>query len=116
MKFQVEIVHEVRIGVDSNDSVSKQSNTFQFTTSANLQPQQISTNVTVKATANGSLKYEPQDLKSMKMEPPPDILQDFKQEPDNEFADLVIFFKSFLSKTLECFVLGLWRSRQFHGK
>ena len=68
---------------------------FQFTTSAaSLQPQQISTNVTVKATTNGStLKYEPQDVKPMKIEPmppaPPDIQQDFKQEPDNEFADLV---------------------------
>lgn len=51
---------------------------------------------------NGSLKYEPQEIKGMKMEPgkiiqnmvppaPPDILQDFKQEPDNEFADLVSF-------------------------
>lgn len=78
MKFQVEIVQQL-----------------EFTTSANLQPQQISTNVTVKAMANGSLKYEPQEMKPMKMEPmapppppAPDILQDFKQEPDNEFADL----------------------------
>jgi hypothetical protein len=85
MKFQVEIVQQL-----------------EFTTSvANLQPQQISTNVTVKAMTNGSLKYEPQEMKSqMKMEPgkmqtmapppppAPDILQDFKQEPDNEFADL----------------------------
>lgn len=84
MKFQVEIVQQL-----------------EFTTSvANLQPQQISTNVTVKAMANGSLKYEPQEIKTQKMEPikmqsidpPPisatDILQDFKQEPDNEFADL----------------------------
>lgn len=84
MKFQVEIVQQL-----------------EFTTSvANLQPQQISTNVTVKAMTNGSLKYEPQDMKPLKMEagktqtmtplPPlaPDILQDFKQEPDNEFADL----------------------------
>lgn len=84
MKFQVEIVQQL-----------------EFTTSvANLQPQQISTNVTVKTMANGSLKYEPQEVKSQKMEPiklqpvalPPistnDILQDFKQEPDNEFADL----------------------------
>lgn len=84
MKFQVEIVQQL-----------------EFTTSvANLQPQQISTNVTVKAMANGSLKYEPQDNKNQKMEPgkmqtiaplpppAPDILQDFKQEPDNEFADL----------------------------
>lgn len=46
---------------------------------------------------NGSLKYEPSEIKGMKMEPgkiqnmipPQDILQDFKQEPDNEFADLV---------------------------
>lgn len=84
MKFQVEIVQQL-----------------EFTTSvANLQPQQISTNVTVKAMTNGSLKYEPQEMKPMKMEPgkmqnmqplpppAPDILQDFKQEPDNEFADL----------------------------
>jgi hypothetical protein len=85
MKFQVEIVQQL-----------------EFTTSvANLQPQQISTNVTVKAMTNGSLKYEPQEMKQgMKMEPgkmqtmapppppAPDILQDFKQEPDNEFADL----------------------------
>lgn len=71
---------------------------FQFTTSvANLQPQQISTNVTVKAMTNGSLKYEPQEIRSLKMEPEKvqniapssDILHDFKQEPDNEFADLV---------------------------
>lgn len=73
MKFQVEIVQQL-----------------EFTTSvANLQPQQISTNVTVKAMANGSLKYEPQEMKPQKMSPPPpDLLQDFKQEPDNEFADL----------------------------
>lgn len=84
MKFQVEIVQQL-----------------EFTTSvANLQPQQISTNVTVKAMTNGSLKYEPQEIKTQKAEPnkmqsmvPPqlptsDILQDFKQEPDNEFADL----------------------------
>lgn len=84
MKFQVEIVQQL-----------------EFTTSvANLQPQQISTNVTVKAMTNGGLKYEPQEMKPMKMEagtiqtmaslppPAPDILQDFKQEPDNEFADL----------------------------
>lgn len=86
MKFQVEIVQQL-----------------EFTTSvANLQPQQISTNVTVKAMANGSLKYEPQEIKAQKAEPnkmqtmvpqqqqlpTPDILQDFKQEPDNEFADL----------------------------
>lgn len=83
MKFQVEIVQQL-----------------EFTTSvANLQPQQISTNVTVKAMTNGSLKYEPQEMKT-KMEPSkmqtmvpqpppaPDILQEFKQEPDNEFADL----------------------------
>jgi hypothetical protein len=83
MKFQVEIVQQL-----------------EFTTNvANMQPQQISTNVTVKTTANGQLtaKYEPQELKPkvsepVKMQPlppaPPDILQDFKQEPDNEFADL----------------------------
>lgn len=84
MKFQVEIVQQL-----------------EFTTSvANLQPQQISTNVTVKAMANGSMKYEPHEMKPMKIEPgkmqpmaplpppAPDILQDFKQEPDNEFADL----------------------------
>lgn len=84
MKFQVEIVQQL-----------------EFTTSvANLQPQQISTNVTVKAMANSSMKYEPQEMKAQKMEPnkmqtmgppplpAPDILQDFKQEPDNEFADL----------------------------
>lgn len=84
MKFQVEIVQQL-----------------EFTTSvANMQPQQISTNVTVKAMANGSLKYEPQEMKALKIEPgkmqtmslpppaPENILQDFKQEPDNEFADL----------------------------
>lgn len=72
MKFQVEIVQQL-----------------EFTTSvANLQPQQISTNVTVKAMTNGSLKYEPQEMKPKMSPPPPDILQDFKQEPDNEFADL----------------------------
>lgn len=84
MKFQVEIVQQL-----------------EFTTSvANLQPQQISTNVTVKAMTNGSVKYEPQEMKPQKMEPgkmqgmaplpppAPDILHDFKQEPDNEFADL----------------------------
>lgn len=84
MKFQVEIVQQL-----------------EFTTSvANLQPQQISTNVTVKAMANGTLKYEPQEMKAQKAEPSKmqtlvpqqlpanDILQDFKQEPDNEFADL----------------------------
>lgn len=48
---------------------------------------------------NGNLKYEPQEIKAMKIESgkiqniipaaPSDILQDFKQEPDNEFADLV---------------------------
>ncbi|KAG5667858.1 hypothetical protein PVAND_015827 [Polypedilum vanderplanki] len=87
MKFQVEIVQQL-----------------EFTTNvANMQPQQISTNVTVKTTTNGSLttKYEPQDMKQKMNEPAkmptmaplppaplPDILQDFKQEPDNEFADL----------------------------
>lgn len=86
MKFQVEIVHEVRLSYDFIEYF--QTILSQFTTS-NLQPQQISTNVTVKTTTNASLKYEQQDLKSMKIEPPPDILQDFKQEPDNEFADLV---------------------------
>lgn len=81
MKFQVEIVQQL-----------------EFTTSSvNLQPQQISTNVTVKTTANGSMttKYEPQEMKPKMNDPqkmqqmaPPDILQDFKQEPDNEFAEL----------------------------
>jgi hypothetical protein len=88
MKFQVEIVQQL-----------------EFTTNvANMQPQQISTNVTVKTTTNGSLttKYEPQEMKQKMSEhpakmqsmaplppPPPDLLlQDFKQEPDNEFADL----------------------------
>jgi hypothetical protein len=86
MKFQVEIVQQL-----------------EFTTSSvNLQPQQISTNVTVKTTANGSMttKYEPQEMKQKMNEPAkmqqmaplpppaPDLLQDFKQEPDNEFADL----------------------------
>ena len=68
MKFQVEIVQQL-----------------EFTTSvANMQAQQISTNVTVKATANGIS----QDLKPKVKEMPQEILQDFKQEPDNEFADL----------------------------
>lgn len=68
MKFQVEIRHQL-----------------EFTTSvANLQSQQISTNVTVKTMANGSLSYESQDIKPS----PPDVFQDIKQEPDNEFADL----------------------------
>lgn len=60
---------------------------------------------------NGSLKYEPQEIKGMKMEPgkiqmtplpppPPDILQDFKQEPDNEFADLVSVQKLVLKSLL----------------
>lgn len=85
MKFQVEIVQQL-----------------EFTTSvANLQPQQISTNVTVKAMTNGSVKYEPQEMKpQQKMDPgkmqgmatlpppAPDIMHSFKQEPDNEFADL----------------------------
>ncbi|CRL08186.1 CLUMA_CG020959, isoform A [Clunio marinus] len=83
MKFQVEIVQQL-----------------EFTTSvANLQPQQISTNVTVKAMTNGNVKYEPQENKVQKHESgkvsssslplsTSDILQDFKQEPDNEFADL----------------------------
>lgn len=80
MKFQVEIVQQL-----------------EFTASTANIPQQISTNVTVKTTTNG-IKYEPQEMKGMKMEPgkmqqsmpalPPDLLQDLKQEPDNEFADL----------------------------
>lgn len=68
MKFQVEIRHQL-----------------EFTTSvANLQSQQISTNVTVKTMANGSLSYESQDIKPA----PHELFQEIKQEPDNEFADL----------------------------
>lgn len=77
MKFQVEIVQQL-----------------EFTTSAvNMQAQQISTNVTVKATANGiSQEMKPKMSEMPKMQQqqiaPQDLLQDFKQEPDNEFADL----------------------------
>lgn len=78
MKFQVEIVQQL-----------------EFTTSAvNMQAQQISTNVTVKTTANGisqemkpKMKELPQ-IQTMPQQPQQDLLQDFKQEPDNEFADL----------------------------
>lgn len=78
MKFQVEIVQQL-----------------EFTTSAvNMQAQQISTNVTVKTTANGisqemkpKMKELPQ-IQAMPSQPQQDLLQDFKQEPDNEFADL----------------------------
>jgi hypothetical protein len=78
MKFQVEIVQQL-----------------EFTTSAvNMQAQQISTNVTVKTTANGisqemkpKMKELPQ-IQPMPQVQPQDLLQDFKQEPDNEFADL----------------------------
>lgn len=79
MKFQVEIVQQL-----------------EFTTSAvNMQAQQISTNVTVKATANGisqemkpKMKELPQIQAMPPVQPQQDLLQDFKQEPDNEFADL----------------------------
>lgn len=65
-------------------------NKFQFTTSvASLQSQQINTNVTVKTTSMNGCKYEPQDIKLMKIETPTEVQHDFKQEPDNEFADLV---------------------------
>lgn len=79
MKFQVEIVQQL-----------------EFTTSAvNMQAQQISTNVTVKATANGipqEMKPKMSEMNKMQHQhqqiPPQEMLQDFKQEPDNEFADL----------------------------
>lgn len=79
MKFQVEIVQQL-----------------EFTTSAvNMQAQQISTNVTVKTTANGisqemkpKIKELPQIQSMPPQQPQQDLLQDFKQEPDNEFADL----------------------------
>lgn len=75
MKFQVEIVQQL-----------------EFTTSAvNMQAQQISTNVTVKTTANGisqEMKPKIKELPPIQAMPQADLLQDFKQEPDNEFADL----------------------------
>lgn len=76
MKFQVEIVQQL-----------------EFTTSAvNMQAQQISTNVTVKTTANGisqEMKPKMSEMPKMQQIPPQEmLLQDFKQEPDNEFADL----------------------------
>lgn len=73
-KFSVEIVQQL-----------------EFTTSAaNSQPQQISTNVTVKTHANASVKS---DVVSPPKSPqggakPQDLVDCVKQEPENDFADL----------------------------
>lgn len=86
-KFSVEIVQQL-----------------EFTTSAaNSQPQQISTNVTVKALTNTSVKSDVASPKSNPSTPSASTLQrtnsgigcvdigtlvECKQEPDNDFADL----------------------------
>ncbi|XP_063912380.1 neurogenic protein mastermind-like [Zophobas morio] len=84
-KFSVEIVQQL-----------------EFTTSAaNSQPQQISTNVTVKAHTNASVKSDVSSPKSNPSTPASNLQQKsnigldvgtlvecVKQEPDNDFADL----------------------------
>lgn len=83
-KFSVEIVQQL-----------------EFTTSAaNSQPQQISTNVTVKAHTNASVKSDVSSPKSNPSTPASNLqksnigldvgtlVECVKQEPDNEFADL----------------------------
>lgn len=84
-KFSVEIVQQL-----------------EFTTSAaNSQPQQISTNVTVKALTNASVKSDVSSPKSNPSTPASNLprnsgigcvdigtLVECKQEPDSEFADL----------------------------
>lgn len=84
-KFSVEIVQQL-----------------EFTTSAaNSQPQQISTNVTVKAHTNASVKSDVSSPKSNPSTPASGmqqksnigldvgtIVECVKQEPDNDFADL----------------------------
>ncbi|CAH0553129.1 unnamed protein product [Brassicogethes aeneus] len=83
-KFSVEIVQQL-----------------EFTTSAaNSQPQQISTNVTVKAHTNASVKSDVSSPKSNPSTPASNLQQkqnigldvgtivECKQEPDNDFADL----------------------------
>lgn len=73
---------------------------LEFTTSAaNSQPQQISTNVTVKAHTNASVKSDVASPKSNPSTPTSNaksnigldvgtLVECVKQEPDNEFADL----------------------------
>ncbi|KAF2888494.1 hypothetical protein ILUMI_17679, partial [Ignelater luminosus] len=81
-KFSVEIVQQL-----------------EFTTSAaNSQPQQISTNVTVKALTNASVKSDVSSPKSSNPSTPASnlrpnsgvgtLVECVKQEPDNDFADL----------------------------
>lgn len=85
-KFSVEIVQQL-----------------EFTTSAaNSQPQQISTNVTVKAHTNASVKSDVSSPKSNPSTPSSSLnknsgigcvdvgtlVECVKQEPDNDFADL----------------------------
>lgn len=74
-KFSVEIVQQL-----------------EFTTStANSQPQQISTNVTVKALTNASVKSMEEPARPAPAQPPPPSpvpLVECKQEPDSEFVDL----------------------------
>lgn len=72
-KFSVEIVQQL-----------------EFTTSAaNSQPQQISTNVTVKTHANASVKSDVvSPPKSPQGAKPQDLVDCVKQEPENDFADL----------------------------
>ncbi|XP_023015214.1 uncharacterized protein isoform X3 [Leptinotarsa decemlineata] len=79
-KFSVEIVQQL-----------------EFTTSAaSAQPQQISTNVTVKTHANASVKSDvssPKSTNPSPAHPKPNIdvgtlVECVKQEPDNDFADL----------------------------
>lgn len=67
---------------------------LEFTTSAaNSQPQQISTNVTVKTHANASVKSDvvsPPKSPGAKQQQQQhqDLVDCVKQEPDNDFADL----------------------------
>lgn len=63
---------------------------LEFTTSAaNSQPQQISTNVTVKTHANASVKSDVvSPPKSPQVAKPQDLVDCVKQEPENDFADL----------------------------
>lgn len=76
-KFSVEIVQQL-----------------EFTTSAaNSQPQQISTNVTVKTHANASVKSDvvspaPKSPVHLANKQHQDLIDCVKQEPDNDFADL----------------------------
>lgn len=75
---------------------------------------------------NSSLKYEPQEIRNLKTEtgkvqntaPALEVLNDFKQEPDNEFADLVKEIQTFIFFICiqKCiFILGFRRPCQFHG-